>query len=218
MNTDKELETVIICGWEYMWWMKWCLMEKRKTYGSACCCVFCSSGTSMGILEDEHRSEWFIVLITQRWHVHLCLCKATHLFSCFIGHALHFISSTMVFVIRWTSKSVEFWNICHLSTLLGKYKSTRNEVIADSVDAVARLRRYLVDHTFDSDAIKGDIGRYPIIENSNLCALINDSAVTERMRLFVNKRRRIYLHCTVSLRFFGFKSSVFSVIRPIPWI
>ena len=39
-------------------------------------------------------------------------------------------------------------------------------VIADSVDAVARLRRYLVDHAFDSDAIKGDIGRYPSIQNS----------------------------------------------------
>ena len=98
------------------------------------------------------------------------------------------------------------------------YSDRFRHSIADSVDAVAGLNRYLLDHAFDSDAIKEDIGRYPNAQNSNLCALANDSAVTERMGLFVNKRRRMLFESALSLRFCGFKSSVSLVISAFPWI
>ena len=92
MNAEIELEAVIICGWECRWRMDWLFDGKEKDLWQ--CFLICAplkvtiNGNSN---ENEQRSEWLILLIIQRWYAHLCLCEATHLLSCLIGHALHVI-------------------------------------------------------------------------------------------------------------------------------
>ena len=55
---------------------------------------------------------------------------STHVFSSLFFHISIIwicLLTTMVNVIRWTGKSTDFSNICHLSTLFGNSKSTGND-------------------------------------------------------------------------------------------
>ena len=81
--------------------------------------------------------------------------------------------------------------------------------------AAIRVTGYLLENAFDSDAVKQDIDRYPNLQNSNLCAFVDDDAAIDRMDLFVNKRRCMWLESAVSLCFCTLKSSVSSVISAI---
>ena len=54
------------------------------------------------------------------------------------------------------------------------------------------MKQYLVDGAFDSDAIRGDVGRYPDAQSSNLCGVAmaaDDEAMSRKIAYFVNRRR-----------------------------
>ena len=68
------------------------------------------------------------------------------------------------------------------------------DALTDSVDGGQRIKQYLVDGAFDSDAIRDDVGRYPDAQSSNLCGLaVDDEATTKKMAYFVNGRRCMLL-------------------------
>lgn len=67
-------------------------------------------------------------------------------------------------------------------------------ILADSNDGGQRLGRYLLEQSFDTEAINYDVERYPSAQNSNIFGLvINDEDARKKMDHFINRRRRTFL-------------------------
>ena len=61
--------------------------------------------------------------------------------------------------------------------------------VAHPIKRIQKLKRYLYENAFDSDAIRGDVERYCDSRNSNLCAVANEAAIEKQIGYFVNQRR-----------------------------
>ena len=97
------------------------------------------------------------------------------------------------------------------------------EALIDSVDGGERVRRYLMEQHFDTDAIRGDVGRYPNAQNSNILGVLDDDdgakeeggrvreEMKKKMGYFVNRRRRTFccsLNSIYSLSVFPLSDSL----------
>ena len=99
-----------------------------------------------------------------------------------------------------------------ISQLIGDKKETGNktyfdqilDALSDVVDAEKRMRRYLMEHGFDSDAVRDDVERYPNPRNSNLFGVLDQDSM-KKMSYFVNRRRSTFC-CSLNSMHFLFLS------------
>ena len=89
-----------------------------------------------------------------------------------------------------------------ISGQTGELKETGNTTysdrfiatLTDSGDGRQRLKRYFIEHGFDTEAIRHDVGRYPNAQNSNIFGVVHehDDETGEKIAYFVNRRRRTF--------------------------
>lgn len=95
-------------------------------------------------------------------------------------------------------------NVIREDTGSNTYFDRLIDSLGDCINNGQQLRQYLMEHGFDTEAIRDDVDRYPNESNSNIFGVL-DKKTSGKIAYFVNRRRRMSC-CPLMFMYYLFHS------------